>query len=241
MDSGDDGGVLFLEVEVDGRGHRRGFGRGCVDVKAQARVRDGLGGVGAEGGYGDGALVEVREIFCQRLYALGREENQHVVVERLVGREIVRDGAVHYCARVLDLGVVKQFRVRVVVDVGHRQKEVLLLVLEDVGHQVLEFPGLGAENLAFAEYDVFLQVEGDRLRRAEVFHCVGDVDAHLLAQAEEVVDCGLGFEDDGCEVGDGDLLLAELASGKSFDLDEWAENNVQAVFLGQFIVRRFFG
>ena len=105
-------------------------------------------------------------------------------------------------------------------------------MLEDVGHQVGHFACLCREDFAFAEDDVFLQVDGYRLRGAEIFHGVGDGYAHFFTQAEEIVDGGLGLEDNGGEVAYRDFLLAEFASRESFDFDEGAEYYVETVFFG---------
>ena len=70
--------------------------------------------------------------------------------------------------------------------VGHRYKVLLGLVLHKEGLQVV-YVTVAVEYLAFAVLNIFLYVERNGLRQAEIFHIVGDGDAQLLAQCEEVV------------------------------------------------------
>ena len=117
----------------------------------------------------------------------------------------------------------------------------LVLVLEEVGDEVCDFAGFGLENLAFAVDGVFLEVVGDGLCGAEILHCLGDGVAHLLAEAEVVVDGCFGREDYGGVCRERNFLLAELACLEAFHLDEGAENDFHAVFLGKFVVGRLVG
>lgn len=235
-----DGLVVLGKVCLDGCCHRRGLDRGSLDVDAQAGILGGLGGGGAECGDGDVALLEVGEIFHQRLDPLRREEHEHVVVEWLVGGEIVADSAVHDGAVKLDF-LAEDLGVGAVVHVGNSKEVFLVLVLEHVGKKVGELACGRVENLALAVNDILLQVFADGLGCAEIFLSVGNVVTHLLAEAEEVVDRGFGGEDNGRVFGYGNFLRAEFLGRQPLDLDERTENYVDAIFFGQFIVGRLFG
>ena len=66
-----------------GGGHRRGVGCWSLDVEAQPGVGHGFGGLCAEAADFDVTLLEVGEVFLQRLDACRAEEDEHIVVESL--------------------------------------------------------------------------------------------------------------------------------------------------------------
>lgn len=159
------------------------------------------------------------------------EEYEHVVIKSLVGGEVVAYGAVHHRAGVFDACGVEDVGGVAVVHVADDEEVVLVLVLDQQGEEVVKLAGGRVEDFALAVYDVLLQVEGDGLGGAEVLHRVGDRDAHLFAKVEEMVDGSLGGENDGCEVGYVDFLLAEFACVKAFDLDEGPKYYFHSVLL----------
>lgn len=185
---------------------------------------------------------EVGEVLFQRVYSGGAEEEHHVVVHGFVGGEVVGDGAIHY-----GFGVCYLEAVHVVcalfVDVRDGEEEFFLMVFVDCGLElrVVEFAVFAEEDFAFAVYDVFLQVEGDGLGGAEIFHCVGDVDACFFGEAEEVVDGGTGCENNGCKVGDVYFCLTEFFGCEAFYFDHGTEHEFHSVALCDVKVRRFFG
>ena len=69
---------------------------------------------------------------------------------------------------------------------------------------------LAIENLAFAVDDILLQIVGDGLAHAEVFHGVGDVEPELLAQPEVVIHSSTSCENHCCVVIDRDFCLSEF-------------------------------
>ena len=125
--------------------------------------------------------------------------------------------------------------------VGNDVEELILIVLAQEGKEILKLACGAIENLAFAIDDVFLQIERDRLGGAEIFHGVGDGDAHLLAKTEEVVDSRACCEDDGGEIGDIDFLMTEFAGAQTLHLDERAENHLNAIAGSDVEVGRLFG
>ena len=144
------------QVAVHGRRHRRVLHRRSLYVYSQARGLGGFCGGASEGGHGYLALIEVREILHQRLYALRTEEHEHVVVEGLVGSEVVADCAIHSGPREFQVERLKIGSVAPGVDVRHREKEILVLVLEKLGLEALEFARRRGKNLALAVDDIFL-------------------------------------------------------------------------------------
>ena len=65
-----------------------------------------------------------------------------------------------------------------------------------------------------------------------VVHGVGHGDAHLLAEAEEMVHCLTGRENHSREIVDIYLLLTELACRQSLDLYERPEDEFHPVAFG---------
>ena len=126
----------------------------------------------------------------------------------------------------------------IIVHIADSKEEFLFLVLYERSHElgVVELACEAVENLAFAIGDIFLQVEGDGLCGAEIFHGVGDVDAHLFAKAEEMVDGCAGRKDNCGEVGDGNLGLTKFLGRQAFNFDERAELNLHTVFFGDFVI-----
>ena len=83
-------------------------------------------------------------------------------------------------------------------------------MLGDLRNQIVEFARFSEENLAFAVDGVFLQIEGDCLRGAEVFHCLGHVEAGFFCDAEEMVDCRFCGENDSGVLRERYFLLSEF-------------------------------
>ena len=63
--------------------------RGSLYVETKAGVADGLGGSRTECADNDIALLEVGEVLLERLHTAGTEEDEHIIVQLLVGLEVV--------------------------------------------------------------------------------------------------------------------------------------------------------
>ena len=233
--------MLFAQIEVDGRSHRGSLGRGGFDVEAQAGVLHGFYRGRAEGGDTYVALLEVGEVFEQRLNALGAEEHEHVVVESLVGTEVVAHGAVHRRLRHIELVGREQGALRAVVDIAHYDEEVLCLVFLHCRQEVGEFACGRGKDFTLAVYDVFLQIVGDGFTGAEIFQGHRYGDSHFLAKTEEMVDCRAGSEYNGRKIGNIDFLLTKFFCRKPFDLDERTKYQLYIVLLSNVEVRRLVG
>ena len=123
---------------------------------------------------------------------------------------------------------------------GKREQEFLVLVLGDQLDERRE-RSVGEKYLPLAVYDVFLQVQRDGLRVAEIFHSLGNRDARLLADPEKVVDRRPARENDRAVLQYLYPLTAELFQGDSLELDERVEPDIDAVFEYEFVIGRFFG
>ena len=121
--------------------------------------------------------------------------------------------------------------------IAHGKEIFLLVVLEQERHEVIEFSRGTVENLALAVHYVFLQIEGNRLGGAEILHCVGNSDSHLLAETEIMVNCCPGREYHGGEIGNSYFRLTEFLGGETLHFYERSEINLYAVLFGYFIVR----
>lgn len=203
------GFALLFEEEVECGGHRRCLGARCLAVETQAGLFHGFGRCGAEGSYLDVALLKVGEVFQQRLYTGRAEKDEHVVVERLVGTEVVAHRAVHHGLGVVDFVLVEQ-RIFAVVYIGYGQQELLAVVLAQRGYEVVELTGVAEEYFALAVDGIFLQIEGNGLGRAEIFHGFGYGDPQAFTQGEKVVNGCTGGEDDSRVFGQRYFLLTEF-------------------------------
>src|SRR5690606_38633589 len=100
---------------------------------------------------------------------------------------------------------------------------------------------LTEENLPFAVLDVLLKVQGNGLRKAEVFQVGRYIIAHFLTDTEEVVGRVPAGENYRSEVPEIDpLFFAYIASRHPFDMDKCPEVELKVIFLRKGIIRRFF-
>ena len=83
---------------------------------------------------------------------------------------------------------------------------------------------------ALAVLYVVLQVVGDGLCGAEIFHGVRDVFAKLFGETEEVIDGIFAVEDDGSVVAEVNARFAEFGDGESDDFEKFIEGDVDTVF-----------
>lgn len=231
---------LAAEEKVEGGSHRRSLGIGSLEVDTQTGVGDRLGCSSAESTDFDVILLEVGEILQQRVDALRAEENKHIVVERLVRREIVAHGTVHHSRRAVEF-IFSEERHIAAVHVAHGKEILIVLMLEHRWQQIGEFAGLGSEDFALAVHDIFLEIVCHRFRGAEVHQGHRNGDTHFLAQTEEIVDRGLCCENDCGVIADIYFLSAEFLCAQTFHLDKGTEHNVYAVFLCYFVIGRLIG
>ena len=114
---------------------------------------------------------------------------------------------------------------------AQRQQELFVLVLDDQLDERGE-RAVGKRNLAFAVDDVFLQIERDGFRLANVFHGFGHRDAGLFADVEETVYRRARSENYGRVRQYFDPLCAELFQRNAYYADKRFIGDLYFVFLG---------
>lgn len=234
-------GVCTRKIEVERGSHRRCLGRRCLKIETQTGIHNRFGSSGAKRTYAQIALLEIGEVFQKRLNSLGAEEYEHVVVEGLIGSEIIAHRAIHHRRSAIELVLGQKGAVGAVVDVAHSKKELLGLVLQHRRHKIGKLAGLGCKDLAFAVYYILLEVVGDGFGCTEILQRHRNGDAHFFTKTEEIVDSGLGCENNCGKVGNIYFLCAKFFRAESFNLDERTENNLHVVFLSDLEIRRLIG
>lgn len=208
---------LFQCGHHGGCARHRGF-----QVEPEAGFFHRFGGRGSEGGYSRSILVKLGDIFEQGAYAGGAEEYDHVVF-RFVHHfpDIIENSAIQDRQTEMTFVGLEPLGNVVFGNIGARNQELFLfLVLGDDFQQ--SFGGtIGAEeNFAFAVQDEFLQVKGDGLRNAEIFAVLGNLDFHLLANTEIMINGMAAGENNGgmgCRV---NFLFSEFRGLQAFHPDE---------------------
>ena len=82
--------------------------------------------------------------------------------------------------------------------VTYRHKILFVLVLYHRGQQVIDFTCRTEEYLTLAILYIFLNVQGNGFRDAEVLHVFRDGHTHLLAEMKEMVDGMTRSKYNGC-------------------------------------------
>ena len=99
----------------------------------------------------------------------------------------------------------------------------------------------GKEDFPLAVNDIFLQVQGDRLRIAEIFHGFGNRNAGFLANPKEIIDRNAARENNSRMRQDIHPLAAELFQGDPLQLNERMEFHIHAVLEHDLMKGRFLG
>ena len=112
-------------------------------------------------------------------------------------------------------------------------------MLEDGSHKAIYLTGIAEEHLALTVLDVLLDVERYGLGNAEILHVLRDINPHLSAQLEEMINRMTG-----CEYYSGvikyiDMLLSELLCGERLNTDKRFEHELYAIFISQIKIGRF--
>ena len=87
-----------------------------------------------------------------------------------------------------NLLAVEKFCKVIVVDITQGDEILLCFMLDHLRNDVIDLSCGTKEHFAFTILDVFLDIEGNSLCDTEIFHVIGDVDTHLFAKLEEIVD-----------------------------------------------------
>lgn len=115
-------------------------------------------------------------------------------------------------------------------------EELLVFVFEHEGKQVVNLACIAVEDFALAVLDVALDIKRYGLCNTEILHVFGDIDAHLLAELEEIVDGVAAGEDYSCMVEDVYTLSTKLTWGKTLNFDKGSENDFYFVLVGNGVV-----
>ena len=75
--------------------------------------------------------------------------------------------------------------------------------------QILKF-GFPMKYFTFPVNNIFLEIESDVLRNAEIFHCIGHNCAEFAANPEKMINSGFACEDDCREIEDINFLLTKI-------------------------------
>ena len=223
--------VALHDTLFDGVDNRR---IGCctgLEIETQTCGLHRLGGGLSETSYHNLALIEVGEIFHEGVDAGRREEDEHIIVKGLIGSEIVAHRAIHHSLGVVQADIVKHIGAGIGVNVTNGIEEFFLAVAGHAGLKlgIVELTGSTEKDLALAIYYIFLEIVGYLLGGAEILHCVGDGDSHLLAEAEEMIYRRLGRKHDGGKIVDVDFLLSELLGCQTFYLDKRTEDHLYVI------------
>ncbi len=209
-------------------------------MEGEAGFFHGLAGGQTERSHGDLALFEIGIVGLQGGDARWTEEDDHVVFRDVDGGlQVGRHGLENDGLGVFDVVLLEEGHVLGAHGVGAAGEQVVVLgILQKEVEQPFGVVVLVVEDLALAELDVFLQVEGHLVGGAEVFHLFRQVEAQLLDETEEVINGGFTGEDDGVVGGNADVRLAELTRRDPFHTEKLEEVDVDTVFLSQISVGR---
>ena len=226
---------MFFQEGVHGGGDGLVFLGGGLNMEGEAGVGDGGAGGGSESAHGHLALLEIRVVLLQRGDSRRTEEDDHVVlVDVDGGLQVGGHGFEDDGLRELDVVLLEEVGILGGHGVGTAGNQVLVFgILQKQIEHAFRVVVLVEEDFAFAELDVFLEVEGHLVGRAEILHLFRKFAAQLFYQTEEIVHGGLAGEDDRAMVENVDVGFPELAGRDAFDTEELEEIDVDAVFPGQ--------
>jgi hypothetical protein len=92
------------------------------------------------------------------------------------------------------------------------------------------------KHLAFTVLDEFLEIVSYSLRGTEVLHILGDLDPHLLAHPEEMIDTVFAGHHHRLELIRANPVFPEFLFGDSFDMVKGSPVYVNRVFLFNVVV-----
>ena len=199
-----------LNVVLNHSWHRTKL-RSRAQIYAQTVVFSRLDCLFAKTSDSNIALLEIREVLKQRIDSFWTEEYEQIIVESLVGTEIVAHSVVHHSLAMEHAETVKP--VLDIVGMNRRlRKEILLsLMLNDVRSQILHLACRADKNLTLSVLDILHDIVRYSLRHAEILHVVRNVNSQVLAKIEEMIDSMTRGEHDSCMVENGHFLLSELS------------------------------
>lgn len=229
--------IYFLQIGIQGGGDAGVLLGGGLEFEFQSRFLDSLGCGGTKRSDGYFVFLDVRDVFDERVQPTGTEKNDHVVVERLVRGEGIGYGSIHDSFLVDNLFAFQNLSKFVVVDVAQGYEIFIVLVLDDLGNDVIDLSCGTKEHFTLAILDVFLDIECNGFSNAEIFHVIRNVDAQLFAKLEEIVDGMTRSEHHSSIIQNGYVLLTEFLGRQSLNFNERMEIYLDAASTSYLIVR----
>jgi hypothetical protein len=148
--------------------------------------------------------------------------------------DVVADRPVHEGSdksAIVELEPVDDLIVLLVLRTGIKELLVFLVLVDNVEHALVQ-PVRAIEYFPLAVEDKFLEIQSDRLGDTEILCILGYADLHLLADAEEVIDRIPTGKDYSRELGNVDLLLAEIFTRNRFKSNERIKSQLDVVLFG---------
>ena len=93
-------------------------------------------------------------------------------------------------------------------------------MLHHQGEQATHLAIVAKKDLTLTVLHILLNVKGDGLRHAEIFHCFGHSHAQFSAQSEEVINSVARSEYNSRMIKDSHLLCTELLGAQAFHFDK---------------------
>src|SRR5690606_15852034 len=189
------------------------------DIKDQSAVQDRLMRAGAESGQPGIVLLEIGKVFKQRLYTGWTEENDDVVKDIFKVGKIAYDRAEQYRRRYIIAILLKPVIGFFIGYVRTRIKKLFFSVFFQDVSQILGSL-FSEKDFALTVLNIFLKIQCNGFRQAEVLHVGRYFITHFLTDAKEMVRCIPAGKDDSREIGKIDTLLFTYFAGRNaLDMD----------------------
>ena len=129
--------LVWFEIKVECRSHRWSIDRRRFKVKTETIFFDSLRRRRAKAPYLDISLLQVSEIFLQRLDARRTEKQQPIVVKLLIGSEIVAHRAIHHRTWIVYICLIKHQLAIAFLLFRHNIEILLSVMLDKLQHKVV--------------------------------------------------------------------------------------------------------
>ena len=181
-------------------------------------------------------LLEIREVFKQGLNTLGGKEDQHVIKDVPEIRQVAGNRLVHHRRFEVDFLLLEVIDDIFLAQVrAWYEKSCGGLMFLQGAREILDGP-LPNKNLTLTVLDKLLKVVGHGLGGTEILHVLGDLDAHLLAEAEEMINAVFAGHHHGLELIRADAVFAKFLFRDRLDMIERPPVYLDSIFLLNIIV-----
>ena len=149
--------------------------------------------------------------------------------------KVTGKGAVDNGLLVLDLVFLQHLGDFLFMNVGTGKQEFLGFMFLDQFDEVgIIF--LAVKDLTFSELNIFLKVIGGRFGNAEILHGFGNLDAHLLADSEIMVNGIPGSKNDCCIIKHVDPVFTEIFGRDTLNFEKFPESDIYVEFPCNFAI-----